>query len=828
MISAKNLYKIFILLFISFNLNYAQLSKVNYKILGISVEGNKTADATTIIANSGLKVGNELEIPGDATNNAIKRLWNLGIFNDIQIIIDKKIGNGVFLLIKVEELKRVEDIQVTGNDELDEEDIIKEIPIVKGQTLKPQDVKEAQVKIKKMYEDEGYLNAKITPELYSFFDADTNDNTITVTWRNDKDLSVERTTEYDYNPDIHSNIIRRIKDRKLLVFNINEGDEVVVHKISFIGNKAFDDDDLKSEFDETKEDRWWRFWSSANFKEEDFKKDEDLLRDFYRKNGYRDFEILGDTLIFNKNKSLVDILITVYEGPQYKIRNIIWEGNSVYSDKELNARLDFKKGDIYDYERFTQNLYGNKTQNDVASLYMDNGFLRFNQEVSEKKVADDSIDVYIKVTENNQFKIDKVEITGNDRTMDKVIRRELFTVPGDYFRRSNVFRSIQQLANLKYFNVEQLYKEGVDFKPASDSTVNLIYKVEEKSSDYLNASVGYSGAFGFSGSIGVTLSNFYLPKPFVLGGGQRLDFSWQFGVGNFYRTFSLGFTEPWFLDTPTLIGVNAFDTRQRFIYDLRQSGLSLKLGRRLTWPDDRFYVQGMLRFQYNDVIDGRNFYNEGISRQYTLGATISRTDIDNPIFPSTGSKINLNAELSGGPILPGDVDYYKIQFSTEWYRRLFHSSRITFFTSLDLGYIHEIVSGTNIQPFEFFFMGGNGLVIATTPLRGYEDRSVGPRNTNGDIIGGRVMAKYTAEIRAAITLEPMPLYVLAFAEAGNTFLDLNSANLLNLRRSVGVGARILINPIGLIGFDYGYGFDRRSVDGQDPQWVFHFQFGRGF
>jgi len=446
-------------------------------------------------------------------------------------------------------------------------------------------------------------------------------------------------------------------------------------------------------------------------------------------------------------------------------------------------------------------------------------------------VGSDSIDIHIKITENNRFKIGDVEITGNDRTMDKVIRRELYTIPGDYFRRSNIFRSIQQLANLKYFNVEQLYKKGVDYRPANDSTVNLIYNVSEKSSDYLNASVGYSGAFGFSGSVGITLSNFYLGKPFQMGGGQRLDFNWQFGVGNYYRTFNLGFTEPWFLDTPTLLGFNAFDTRQRYIYDLRQSGITGRVGRRLTWPDDRFYIQGFLKFQYNDVINGGNFYREGISRQYTLGATLSRDDIDNPIFPSIGSKISLNAELSGGPILPGDVDYYKVQFKTDWYRRIFNSNRITFYAGIDLGYIHEIVNGTAIQPFEFFFMGGNGLVIATTPLRGYEDRSVGPKkfiNGANQIIGGRVMTKYTAEIRAALTLEPMPLYVLAFAEAGNNYLDLKSANLLDLKRSVGVGARILINPIGLIGFDYGYGFDRKSVDGKDPQWVFHFQFGRGF
>ena len=813
------------------NLSFAQFQKANYKILGISVEGNKTADSRTIIANSGLREGNEIEVPGDATNNAIKRLWALGIFKDVQILIDKKIDNGVFLLIKVEELPRAEEIVVRGNDELDDDDIKKEIPIIRGQTLKPQEIKSSQYKIKKLYEKEGFLNAKITPLLYSFFEADTSKDEITVTWRNDNDLSDEYQTTYDYSPESRTNIIRKIKDRKLLLFDIDEGDKVIVRKIKFVGNEKFDDDDLISEFDETKEDAWWRFWSSATFNKDDFEKDKELLVNFYKKNGFRDFEILGDTLLFSSDKKFVDIILSVDEGPQYKIRNIVWEGNTVYPDEALNKRLDFRKGDIYDFEKFNQNLYGNETQTDVASLYMDNGYLRYTQEVSEKLVPPDSVDIIIHVTENNKFKIGRVDITGNNRTKDKVIRRELYTIPGDYFRRSAIFRSMQQLANLQYFNVEKLYKEGVNPRPVDDSTVALVYKVEEKSSDYLNASIGYNGVFGFSGSIGVTLSNFSISEPFQLGGGQKLDFNWQFGVGNFYRTFNFGFTEPWFLDTPTLLGFNLFDTRQRYIYDLRQSGITLRLGRRLTWPDDRFYIQGIMKFQYNNVIDGRGFYLEGLTRQYTLGATIARTDIDNPIFPSTGSKISFNMELSGGPFLPGNVDYAKFQFKTEWFRRLLNSNRLTFYTGVDLGYIHEIVDGTPIQPFEFFYMGGNGLVIATTPLRGYDDRSVGPRRTaegETQVLGGRVMAKYTMELRAALVLEPMPIYVLAFAEAGNTFLNLESANLLNLRRSVGLGARILINPIGLIGFDYGYGFDRRAVDGQEPQWVFHFQFGRGF
>ncbi|MFZ5948902.1 MAG: outer membrane protein assembly factor BamA [Stygiobacter sp.] len=813
---------------LSFSL-FAQVQKETYKILGISVVGNKSADATTIIANTGLRINDELVIPSDQINNAIKRLWNLGIFEDVQLLIDKKIDNGIFLLIKVSEYPRLEKLVFEGYDELSEDKLNKMVSIVRGQTLKPNEISRTIIKIKKAYEEEGYLNAKITPEYFRFFQADTNDNEVTVTWRNEKDLSKEYKTDFKLGVNSSMNNVAKMKDRVLVIMKIDEGKEVIIRNIYFKGNLAFEDSKLKSQFDETSEKRWWKFWSWPKFKRDKFEKDKELLTKFYRKNGYRDFTILKDSIVIYNNNQDLDLYVYVYEGKQYKIRNIIWEGSKVYPEDELNARLDMQKGDVFDYEKFEQNLRFNEKQSDVSSLYQDNGYLTAQIEPKEIKVAEDSVDIEIKINEGNRFKIGKVEIQGNDKTKDKVIRRELYTIPGSYFSRSFIMRSIQQLSNLQYFNVEQLYKSGVDYKPANDSTVNLIYKVEEKSSDYLNASVGYSEAFGFSGSVGFTLTNFSITEPFKMGGGQILNFNWQFGVGNYYRTFSLGFTEPWFLDTPTSVGFDLFDTRQRYVYDLRQSGITLRAGRRLTWPDDYFYIQGTLRFQYNDVIDGQNIYREGLTRQYTAGFGITRTDIDNPIFPSRGSKFALNTELSGGPLLPGNVDYYKIDFKTEWYKALFNTNKIVLYTSSELGYIGELIPNTPIQPFEYYYMGGSGLIIATTPLRGYEDRSLGLRDIkSNNIIGSKVQAKFTTELRFALSMEPIPIYLLAFAEAGNVYPNIKQTNFYDLKRSVGVGARILLNPIGLIGFDYGYGFDRMSVDGKSPQWMFHFQFGKGF
>ncbi len=825
----KLLFISLLFLLISTSTLFSQVSRVSYKILGITVSGNTTADPATIIANSGLNIGDEIEVPGDQTLNAIKRLWKLGLFtSDTKIEIEKKVGNGVFIVIKVNEHPRIEKYIFKGNDQLDEDDLDKVVTFVSGQILKPQAIYKSIREMKKLYTEEGLLNTKIKTYLFEFAKADTTDDEeITVTWQNKDNNSITEETVYDFNPDSRRNIIKRIKKRLLLIYAIEEGEEVEVEKITFVNNKAYSSADLKSEFEETSEPVWWKFWSDNSFSKEDYKTDKEALKAFYNKEGYRDFEIISDSLVYNKDKTSVDVILNVYEGPQIVVRNIIWEGNTVYSDKVLSARLDFKKGDVFDLGRFNQNLRFNEKQTDVSSIYQDNGYLGFNLNTREERVAEDSIDIYIKINESQRFKIGEVNIAGNTKTMDKVIRRELYTIPGDYFSRTAIFSSLQQLANLKYFNVEGLYQKGIDYKPVNDSTVNLTYSVEERSSDYLNASVGYSGSYGFSGSIGVTLTNFNIMHPFAMGGGQILNFNWQFGVGNYYQTFNIGFTEPWFMDSPTMVGFDIFDTRQRYYYDLRQTGITFRVGRRLRWPDKYFYIQGILKYQYNNIKDGGSYYEEGEYNQFTVGATISRTDIDNPIFPSQGSKISLNTELSGGPFLPGEVDYFKMQFKTDFYRRLFNSNRLVFYAGINMGYLEELTAGTHINPFEYFFMGGNGLVIATTPLRGYDDRTVGPRE-NGRIIGGSIMTRYVTEFRVALTLDPMPIYFIAFAEAGNVYKDLKNTDFYDLKKSVGVGARILINPIGLIGFDYGYGFDRFSVDGRDPQWVFHFQFGQGF
>ncbi len=757
------------------------------KILGITVEGNAFADPVAVIANSGLKVGEELVLPGDQVAGALRKLWSLGIFDDIAVAIDRKVGDGVYLVIRVKELPRFERVEVRGNDGISTDDILKKIPLDRGKALPRAELAKIAKTVQRLYESEGYLLADVR---VSTEPVDTN------------------------------------AARAVVVVEVQEGKEVSVAHIRFEGNHAYDEGDLRGVMEDIAEKRWWKFWSSASFDRKKYEEDKKRIVEFYRNNGFRDAEITSDSLWYSDDRTDMTILLRISEGPQYRIRNITWEGNTIYPDSVLNERLAIAPGEIYNAKKFEQNLRGNEAQSDVASLYWDNGYLTANLEPHETVAPGDSLDIRIHVYERNQFKIGHVAIKGNTKTQDNVIRRELYTRPGDFFSRSAVIRSARQISVLNYFNPERIRP---DYNLVDDRTVDLTYEVEEKSSDNVNASVGYSGAFGVTGALGFTINNFSISEPLTGGAGQVLNFEWQFGATTNYRTFSLGFTEPWLYGTPTLLGVNVFDTRQAYTFDLQQTGGSVRIGRRFRWPDDYFRGDWILNAQHNNVTDGRGIYTEGTSNQVSLTQIISRNSIDNPVFPTSGSNVSLSTEISGGP-LPGDIDFHKWTFQSEWYVPMFGSSRVALYLSSQFGYLSEFNTNTVIPPIELFFMGGTGLgYIATTPLRGYEDQAVGPRNARGDIIGGRTMTKQTMEFRVALAINPIPIYVLGFAEGGNVFASFRSANMSDLKRSAGFGARLQINPIGLIGFDYGYGFDDvLPFDGRPDGWRFHFVFGRGF
>ncbi len=759
------------------------------KILGVSVEGNKQTDAAAIIRYSSLQAGEEFTPGGDKLRQAIKQLWSLGIFSDIEILLDNRVGDGVFLLIKVKEYPRLNDIVIKGNDELSEKDIKEQISLVKGQIVNPQDLSTLVYTVKKKYEEKGYLMAEIDPKLEPV--ADTADAPVN------------------------------------LVINIDEGKEVKIESITFSGNKDFSDGDLRGAMEDTKEKIWWMFWRGAKFDRKKYEADKQKIVDFYGKHGYIDASIISDSIWYSPNKENMFIHINVYEGKKYYIRHITWEGNTRFPTSILNERLGLKPGEVFDAEKFDENLRGNKDQTDVASLYLDTGYLTFNVEPEVDRIQPDSVDLKIRLYERNQFRIGEVLINGNTKTQDKVIRRELFTVPGDYFSRALIIRSVRQLSQMNYFDPEKIKP---DYYIVNDSTVNVTYSVKEKSSDTFNMSIGYSQLFGFTGSIGLSFNNFDISHPLQGGAGQVLNFTWQFGVSSYYRTFSLGFSEPWFMDTPTSLGVNVFDTRQIYTYDYRMTGGSISIGRRLRWPDDYFRGDWIFTGQKNDFVSGpTTLYPLGASDEFSITQVISRNSTDSPIFPSVGSNVSLSDEIAGPPVLPGGTSFHKHVFSGDFYTSLFGSNRIVLYSGTTFGVIGAVTPHLSVPPLELFYMGGTGLgYISTTPLRGYSDQAVGPKNSSGYPIGGQVMFKQTMELRFSVLQDPMPLYVLLFAEGGNVWSDMAHTNIFQLKRSAGFGARILINPIGLVGFDYGYGFDPTGPNLPVSGWHFHFEFGKSF
>ena len=749
------------------------------------MEGNRFSDAQTIIALSGLRVGETITYPGDTKlQKAILNLWKRHQFSEVDIVVDKVTSMGIFLTIKVEEFERLDDIVIQNNEELDAEDIKKTIGKIRGDILSPYDIYKVRRKVKDLYKEEGLVFADVETE----------------------------TTEADTNNYVD------------LVVALDEGVEFYVESIEFEGNDFFDDSDLEGEFEETHTKSWWQFWRSTKFDLAEWEKDKDLLIDFYKNEGFRDAEILGDTVIYDEDEQQVHIKVKVFEGNRFFIRNINFVGNTVYDERQLKDRLDFEEGDPYNYGLFQQNLKGNEEQSDALSLYLDNGYLFANMTVAEERFPPDSIDLTINVTEQTRVKIRKVDIVGNTKTKDKVIRRELYTRPNDYFSRAAIIRSVRALGMLNYFNQEALRP---DIKPVDNTKVDIVYSVEERSTDTFNASIGYAGTFGFTGAVGFTFNNFSLTEPLKGGAGQVLNFNWEFGQANRYQSIALGFTEPWLFNEPTTVGFNIYSTSSNWYYVYERKGIALNIGRRFTWPDDYFRGDWSIRIQENNVPEENtySYFRPGLTNEVTIGQTFSRISLNNLFFPTNGSKFSFSTHWAMGAIGLGNTDFLKAKLSlamSEPIMKIDGMDRLILFLSTDLGYIAGIKNDTTMNPLELFTMGGSGLsgMLNVTPLRGYEDQSIGP------YYGGRVMTRHIAELRFAVSLDPMPIFFFGFAEAGNVWDNLKRTDPFDLKRSAGIGVKLMLNPIGIIGFSYGYGFDPVTPDGKPSGWKFLFHLGQ--
>lgn len=779
-------YSIFICLILCINFSFAQITENASKpmtILGLSVEGNTFVDAQTIISLSNLHIGDVINLQGDTKiQEATLSIWKRQQFHKVNIKIDKLTNDGVFLAIEVEEFPRINDIIIKDNDKINTKDLMKEVQKNRGEILSNYDTLLIKNRIKEAYNKEGLAFAKISPEV--------------------------RFTD--------------LKNYVDLYLFIDEGTKFKVHSITFDGNTHFSDKKLASAFKDTKTKSWWEFWRSAKFDEKKYQEDKKLLDDFLKKNGYIDGEIISDSIGYDVEQGQVNIAIKIYEGNQYYLRNIDFEGNTIYPDELLKSRLNFTKGDVYDADKFKHNLEGNEDQSDAASLYLDNGYLQARLITNETRVASDSVDVKVYVYEGQRFKIGKVEIVGNTKTKDKVIRRELFTMPGDYFDRSAVIRSIRALGMLNYFNPEKLLPNVAPSK-VDNTSVDIVYNVEERSTDTFNASVGFAGTFGLTASVGLSFNNFSLLEPIRGGSGQILNLNVEIGQLNRYQTFSLGFTEPWLNDEPTTLGFNLFDTRYSYYFDMRRSGGSVNIGRRFKWPDDYWRGDWNFRVMYNDIgTDNQTDFIPGL--EVTIAQQFSRISLNNQFFPSVGSKFTFSNNFAMGAIGIGKTDYLKTDIGFDIYNPLMQikgQDRLVLMLSTKWGYIAGLKSDSTIPPIERYYMGGNGLSgWGVTPMRGYPDRSFGPDD------GSYVLAKYTTELRFAISLDPMPIYIYTFAEAGNIWQSFGKTDPFNLKRSAGIGVHLFIQPIGMLGFSYGYGFDPIYGGTKPSGWQFLFHIGQ--
>jgi outer membrane protein insertion porin family len=784
-------------------------SEKHYTILGISVTGNRASDPQTIIGQSGLYKGESLTLPSDVVRASVQQLWSMGIFSKVDVLVDKQVAEtdstvGLFLNIHVAELPHMNKYIIEGNKEIKTTDIDKALSLREGDNLRPWELDAGKNRVKALYEKEGYHFATIT---------------------------FGETPSYDSVSGKHDSA------RVDLTITINEGKEMIVRHIDFDGNTHVASGDLRGAMDDTKQKVWWNIFSSGDFDGQKYEDDKKKVIDFYHSKGYRDAQILGDS-VWTTGENNLNILIHVYEGPQYFVRNIAVVGAEVFTPDEVRDHLGFHKGDVYDMVRLDLNLRG-PTQDfsDVSSLYYDRGYLA-NITKEETVVPGDSIDIVVRVQEGKEHYFRYVDIKGNTKTKDYVIRRELFTRPGDAFSRSAVIRSMRQLAALNYFNQEKLQPEVNPVPDVSD--VDITYNVEEKSSDTFNASIGYGGTLGFTGSVGVSFNNFDITDPLHGGGGEVVSVSAQAGQSD-YRSLSLNFSEPWLNQHPTSLGFQVYGSSSAYIYTSEQVGASLSIGRRFKWPDDFFRADWTLSALHSNITNGGGVYAAGIHDETAIQQVISRTSTDNPIFPGIGSEFALLTRIAVLPIAsiaPNEpANYYRNGLTMKFYTPVLDiggQHKVVLMTLADIGQMGGIGSTPFVPPTELFVMGGSGLVtgVYTIPLRGYPDARVGVQSAASQTSiyapGGDAYAHYVAEMRLLVSMEPIPIYLLSFAEAGNVWQDFSHADLFDLKRSLGVGARVQVPAVGMIGIDFGYGFDPIGVFGAPSGWQTHFQFGKGF
>lgn len=797
------------------NLNYQTPS--TYTLGGIAVSGNGRINRNVIIAYTGLKKGQEVKVPGDDIADAIKGLWRQELFKDVAIKINKvdEDRDKIYLLIDLETRPRLRRFKINGVSESEASDLREKIELVRGDIVTEQLVSNIKGKIKSYFKGEGYMNAQVA-----------------ISGQNDSLFAAQSAT---------------------MILDIDKGEKVKIKDITFSGNQAFDDGKLRGVLENTNRKTILNLFKSSKFIPDKYKKDKNKLVKFYRNRGYRDAAIVKDS-VYQVEDDRVKIDITVNEGEQYYFGDITWQGNTEYSTSFLNTVLSIEKGEIYSPKKLQTNLRFNQRGLDISSLYMDNGFLFFNVQPVETKLYNDTVDLEIRITEGKQATIDEITVSGNTKTSDHVILRELRTRPGDKFSRSDIIRSRRELSQLGYFDAKK-----INITPQPDpeeGTVDINYDVVEKPSDQLQLQGGW-GAGQLVGSIGIQFNNFSLDKidnfdawrPLPAGDGQKLSLR-AYSNGPRYSSLNFSFTEPWFGGKkPNALTVGAYysvQARGGFGSSNRRSlqiiGANVGLGKRLQFPDNYFRLKNTLEFQQYDLNDYRALpleFNNGTSYTISLKHKISRNSVNKRIYPTSGSEFSLSLKYTPPISAFSSVDYGEVSAQRrfkwiEFHRWKFKSS---YFLNLggdlvlnpraNFGYLGFFNEEIGVTPFERFFVGGDGLQgfrldgRELIRLRGYKQDALSPQE------GANTFTKLTMELRyPVIQKRSATIYFLGFLEGGNSWLGIDKFNPSDIHRSAGGGVRVFLPMFGLLGVDWGYGFDSENIPGNPGQ--IHISIGQRF
>ena len=766
----------------------------------VNVEGNQTTSDKMIKYSAGLRDGTQIQRSDIST--AVTRLWDLGLFEDINIVLNNESQFGVEVTIIVKETPILNKVLFKGMT-VREGRFIEKIDLKPGKRIKPNSLEKAARKISEIYKEDGYFNVKVVPTI---------------------EVPTDTIVRTDYARDV--------------LFTIEENRKFRLRNITFEGNDSFSDRKLKRELNNTKERKWWSFWVKS-YDDKTFEEDKIELSNFYNNEGHRDFRVLEESLLVDEATSSLTLNIKIEEGPKYYYRNFEFDGNQIAAQAELERLLGIKEGDVFSKEQFDKSVFEN-----MMSVYQDRGYIFSNVSPEIIPYGKDSLDVKFVFNEGNKVYVENIFISGNEKTRENVIRRELKLYPGDVFSRSKLMRSQRDIWILNYFD-----NVIPDVTPISDDKVNLDFFVQEKkSTQRINANVGFTGEYGVTGGAGIEFDNF-------MGKGQKFNVGASTGT-NFsiyttqepskYKSLNVSFQDPMINDSPYLVGASIFysfrgsSTNYYFPLDFTVGGAVASFGRRLEWPDDFFRVMWSAKYMQKEY-DGSQAdidnYIGGLqkTRGISISQVLSRDSRNRAEFPTNGSTFTLENTLSGG-FLGGNENFQKHMLTLDWFTPTF--SKFVLYNSAKVGVIKTIDVGDDIQSFvpfdERFIMGGNGIPYGNA-LRGYPDNAIGPQTVSGQAVGGNAMGRFITELRFPLSENPV-IYVMAFGEMGNVwntsqltepfYIDRFSS--ISMKKSAGVGVRFFMPGIGKLGFDMGYGFDDINGDGEAQGWEYTITFGQTF